>query len=151
MGAQNPYAVLGLPSTANDEAIQEAWARSLKQARKGGHYSIEEINNARNTLTDPDARAQLDLELFPDVTFDRECELEPVPENPSLYWIEGAFKWRWVTNHDSLSDYRPNVPLPTEQALWESYPEYRPRFFMRPIEEWLFKYAREAQDPWEND
>ena len=150
--SQNPYEILGVSRHAEEEEIQAAWAKALKQARRKGEYSIEEINSARDILLDKKQRILLDLELFPQLSRpDLTVELPVIPQTPSLQWFTTNFKWNWDQGLDSLSTYFPDIDLPDIAELWKQYK--KPGLYMtkQPVEEWLIQYMSEKEEPWKDE
>lgn len=65
---RNPYAVLGVPSTASASQVREAYRRLAKQFHPDRHSDalaterMQRINHAWETLSSPAARARYDAE-----------------------------------------------------------------------------------------
>jgi curved DNA-binding protein CbpA len=84
----NPYKLLKLPATATDSQIETAYNRLFSRyearAAEGDEAAIamlERLNEAYDTLSDPDARAKADRSLSDDITVEGRRSKDPLPQS----------------------------------------------------------------------
>jgi hypothetical protein len=145
-----PFLLLGVDKAASPEQIEANWAQRLIWARKNQlGVPLEDINWAREVLSDPDRRARADASsLNPDTADGLLAAL-----TQQLPWAgESSLPgWQPLDVENELNHYAPAAEVPdwrevrTEVAL----PDL-PRDF--PIVPHLLQQlAREAIDPWALD
>ena len=144
-----PFLLLGLDKDADKEQIEANWARRLIWARKGQtRVALEDVNWAREVISDPDKRIRADSASFnPDTTdglLRRWCARFGV----GAIGGEVNVGWQPLDREKSLTDYAPpaEVPDANEVRAALSVPEVPPE--VPAVPHLLEQLAREPIDPW---
>ncbi len=141
-----PFLLLGLDKAASKEDIEANWAERIKWARKQQtNLSLEEINWARELLTDPARRLAADaVSLNLDTT---EGTLDALARRYGVG--RNAPAWQPLDEEKDLSGFTLPVELPdletTRQAL--QVPEIPYQFPIAAA--LLLQLAGQPLDPWE--
>ena len=141
-----PFLLLGLDKEASKEDIEANWAERIKWARKQQtNLTLEEINWARELLTDPARRLAADAtSLNLDTTEGTLAALA------TRYGAEKATPaWEPLDEERSLADLTPAVEVPDLEATRQgiAVPEVPCRFPAAAA--LLAGLAGQALDPWE--
>jgi hypothetical protein len=140
-----PFLLLGLPKTAGKEDIEAHWAQRLIWARKRQfRIALEDVNWAREVITDPDRRVRADVLSLNADTVDGSLErLAHRNTGPG----QGP-AWQPLDKEKPLADYRPDteVPDPREVAGSVRVPEV-PRE-VPAVRGILEQFLGEPLDPW---
>lgn len=147
MGEMSPYGILGLAADCTPAQVQAAWAKALKESRRNGAYTPEEVNDARETLLNPTKRAAYAVEHFPEPS---ELEWRPVQPvtRPALAWLEHNCKWAWAVDESCLRGMAPPIPVPDIVELRAKFPQFIAKPALEPVVAWLSEYSGEVDDPW---
>ena len=144
-----PFLLLGLDKDADKEQIEANWARRVIWARKNlTRVPLEDINWAREVISDPDKRVRADsASLNPDTAdglLRRWC---------GRFGVGGAggevrVGWRPLDGEKSLDGYAPPAEVPDASALRSALtvPEIPPE--VPAVASLLDQAAREPIDPW---
>jgi len=143
-----PFLLLGIEKDADQEAIENAWAKRLKQARRQQlDIGLEDINWAREVVKDPERRVRADAGSLNLDTV--EGVLRRLAERFGGQ-ASGAPAWQPRDREIDLSTYTPAVEVPDAEAVRAAIvvpaPERKTPFVATLLEE----IAREASglDPW---
>ncbi len=142
-----PFLLLGLEKTADKDAIEAHWAKRVIWARKEQiKVALEDINWAREVLTDKDKRVRADAASLNPDTIDG--ILRDLVER---YGGEAttAIRCRPLDEEKDLSGYSPAVEIPDTAAVQATIvvpdvPEEVPAAAVL-----LERYLAEPLDPWE--
>ena len=144
-----PFLLLGLDKDADKEQIEANWARRVIWARKNlTRIPLEDINWAREVITDADKRVRADSASFnPDTTdglLRRWCGRFGVGTTGG----EVSVGWRPLDGEKPLADYAPpaEVPDANEVRATLAVPELPPE--VPAVPPLLDQVAREPIDPW---
>lgn len=141
-----PFLLLGLDKDASKEDIEANWAERIKWARKQQtNLTLEEINWARELLTDPARRLAADASsLNLDTT---EGTLQALALRCGVE--RAAPGWQAIDEEKPLADFALNVEVPdltaTRQAI--QVPEVPCQFPIAAV--LLQQLATAPLDPWE--
>ena len=144
-----PFLLLGLDKDADKEQIEANWARRVIWARKGQtRVPLEDINWAREVISDPDKRVRADsASLNPDTAdglLRRWCGRFGVGATGG----EMNVGWQPRDDEKPLADYAPPAEVPDASALRSALtvPEIPPE--VPAVASLLDQAAREPIDPW---
>jgi hypothetical protein len=144
-----PFLLLGLDKDADKEQIEANWARRVIWARKGQtRVPLEDINWAREVITDADKRVRADSASFnPDTTdglLRRWCARFGVGATGG----EAGAGWRPLDGEKPLADYAPPAEVPDANEVRAALvvPELPPD--VPAVAPLLGQLAREPIDPW---
>ena len=138
-----PFLLLGVDKTASAEEIEAAWAQRVLWARKGQiAVPLEDINWAREVLTDPAKRRQADLSsLNPDTA-------SGILQQLNEQYGQGIPRWIPYDDQRLLAEEPPPIPLPTvAEILADVAPPALPDA-MPAVSELLQELAGGPLDPW---
>jgi hypothetical protein len=142
-----PFLLLGLDKDADKEQIEANWARRVIWARKNQtRVPLEDINWAREVISDADRRVRADAAGFnPDTTdllLRRWCARFGVAGG------EAGVAWQPLDAEAPLADYAPpaEVPDANEVRAALTVPEVPPE--VPAVPRLLEQLAREPIDPW---
>jgi hypothetical protein len=144
-----PFLLLGLDKDADKEQIEANWARRVIWARKNlTRVALEDINWAREVITDPDKRVRADSASFNPDTLDgllrRWCGRFGVGTTGG----EVSVGWRPLDGEKSLADFAPpaEVPDAAEVRAALAVPDLPAE--VPAVPRLLDQLAREPIDPW---
>jgi hypothetical protein len=144
-----PFLLLGLDKDADKEQIEANWARRVIWARKNlTRIALEDINWAREVITDHDKRVRADSSSFNPDTNDgllrRWCARFGVGTTGG----EVSVAWRPLDGEKPLTDYAPpaEVPDANEVRATLAVPELPAE--VPAVPRLLDQLAREPIDPW---
>ncbi len=144
-----PFLLLGLDKDADKEQIEANWARRVIWARKNlTRVALEDINWAREVISDADKRVRADCASFnPDTTdglLRRWCGRFGVGTTGG----EVSVGWRPQDGEKPLGDYAPpaEVPDPAEVRAALAVPDLPAE--VPAVPRLLEQLAREPIDPW---
>ncbi|MFO0864445.1 MAG: hypothetical protein U0744_07310 [Gemmataceae bacterium] len=114
-GQAGPFLILGVDKDSDKEAIESAWAQRLIWARKGIISTpLEDINWARELLTDPARRWRADAQSMNVDTTDG--VLRKLKER-----FQGKSKdvaaCKPIEDEKSLADYVPDIAVPATEEV----------------------------------
>lgn len=142
-----PFLILGLDKASAGKAVEEHWADRIKWARRSLiKVALEDINWAREVLTDADRRVKADASsLNTDTT---EATLATLAERYGMAGGQATRMWQPLDAEKELADYAPAVEVPDPVQLREAVrlpevPEEMPA--ARAL---LERAAARAVDPW---
>lgn len=144
-----PFFVLGLSKDATKKDIDRHWADRLKWARKNiVNVPLEDINWARETLSDPQQRIEADVaSLSSDLM---EGLIETVAKKYHLATADIEPTWEPIDDEKDLREFEPEQEIPSIESVSEKIvlpdiPEDLPsmQLFLEPLE------AKEL-DPWDD-
>lgn len=142
-----PFLILGVDKDADRETIEAAWAEKVKQARRGQIKTpLEDINWAREMLTNKDARTRCDsVALNIDAT---DGTLKKLKER-YLGKQQAEVRCRPIDTEKWLADYTPATPVPPVAEIRQLVvlPEI-PRE-VPAVRVMLESLAKEPLDPWQ--
>jgi hypothetical protein len=143
-----PFLLLGIEKDADSEAIENGWAKRLKQARRQQiDISLEDINWAREVLKEPERRVRADAGSLNLDTVDG--VLRRLADRFGGQ-AGGAAAWQPRDREKDLRDFTPAVEMPDPEAIRDAIivpvPERKTPFVAKLLDE----FAREASrlDPW---
>jgi hypothetical protein len=142
-----PFLLLGLDKSAEKAHVERHWADRVKWARRNLIKTpLEDINWARDALSDTDKRVKADAASLNVDTSDG-----VLAQLASRYGLEGGQAnrlWQPLDSEKPLADYVPQAELPSPVAIREC-------LVVAPVPEevpaataLLERFAREALDPW---
>lgn len=139
-----PFLLLGLEKTAVKGEIDAAWAQRLIWARKGiVKTPLEDINWAREAITDPDRRvradaASLNLDLADGV-------MRKLAER---YSGKAGAACRPLDVERNLADYHPDVEVPNREELRRALTVPEIPLEVPAVQRLLDEMIQEPIDPW---
>ena len=142
-----PFLLLGIEKDADSEAIENGWAKRLKQARRQQiDISLEDINWAREVLKDPERRVRADADSLNVDTVDR--VLHKLSERFSGQ--TGGAAWQPRDCEKDLREYTIPVEMPDEDAVRAAIVVPMPTRETPAVSRLLEEFARAAStiDPW---
>jgi hypothetical protein len=143
-----PFLLLGIEKDADLEAIEDGWAKRLKQARRQQiDLGLEDINWAREVLKDPDKRVRADAgSLNVDTTAG---VLRRLGERFGPQ-AGGVAAWQPRDCEKDLRDYTPVVETPDPEAVRAAIVVPMPARETPAVAGLLEEFARAASqlDPW---
>ena len=102
-----PFLILGVDKDASKEVIEAAWAQRLIWARKGQFtIPLEDINWAREIITDPERKLRADA-----VSMNIETT-EGTLRRLTARFQEASVGCQPIDVEPNLGDYQPNLPIP---------------------------------------
>lgn len=144
-----PFLILGVEKTAGPEQIEENWARRVIWARKKQTKTpLENVNWARETITDPDKRVLADsASLNIDTTEGVLKQLVAAYDRKG----GGRAGGQPIDVEKHLADYSPAIEVPEMDEIRKSItiPQI-PREFPA-IRQMLELVVKESIDPWNLD
>jgi hypothetical protein len=110
-----PFLILGVDKDANRETIEAAWAEKIKQARRGQIKTpLEDINWAREMLTNKDARIRCDaVSLNIDTTDGMLKKLRERYQGKQ----QAEIRCKPIDTEKWLADYTPATPIPAAAEI----------------------------------
>ncbi len=138
-----PFLILGIDKDAGKEAIEASWAQRLIAARKGQTVvPLEDINWAREIITDPERRLRADA-----------ISMSIETSEGTLRKLQDRFKetssaCQPIDVEPSLTDYQPTVPAATLDEIRALVPEAQIPREMTAVPILLKDAAAEPLDPW---
>jgi len=142
-----PYLILGVDKDADRETIEAAWAKRLIWARKGLTKSaLEDINWAREMLSDNDRRAKADA-----------ASLNVDTTDGILRGFEDRFEGKQqatagckpIDIEKSLADYQPPTPIPDLEEVRRSIPPPEIPREVPAVRLIVEDFVRQPIDPWD--
>lgn len=138
-----PFLILGVDKDASKEAIEAAWAQRLIAARKGqGSAALEDINWAREIITDPERRLRADA-----ISMTVETSAGTLRQLADRFRQSGASA-RPIDVEPELGDYQPSVPAATLDELRAQAPSPRIPREMPGVSIVLNAAVADPIDPW---
>jgi hypothetical protein len=143
-----PFLILGVDKTADKEQIEKAWAQRLIWARKGQiKVPLEDINWAREVLSDNDRRARADA-----ASLNLDTAAEILRHLRSRRDASSATAGCWPRDDEiSFADYAPDIPVPGDEEIRALIPvgevPYQAPFAL----ELLMTYVQQPLTPWDNN
>jgi hypothetical protein len=111
-----PFFILGLDKSAPKKAVEEHWADRLKWARRSLiKVPLEDINWARDALSDPDRRVKADAASLNADTSDG--VITGLAERYGLEGGQATRMWQPLDSEKALADYSPAAEVPDAQEL----------------------------------
>lgn len=144
-----PFLLLGLDKDADKEAIEANWARRVIWARKGQtRIALEDINWAREAITDSDRRVRADCASF---NIDTGEGLMRRLLQRAGAGSEGTIGWEPLDAEKAVPDTSADVevPHPDEVRAALTLPELP--FQVPAVARLLDEAARAPIDPWALD
>jgi hypothetical protein len=142
-----PFLLLGLDKTADKERIEANWADRVRWARKGQlKIPLEDVNWARNTLTERESRLRADsASLNVDLT---EAVLGRLAYRFGVGGQRGSLRWRPLDREKDFSDYAPPAELPDAAAVAASVVPPEIPDELPAVRALLDQLAAAPLDPW---
>jgi hypothetical protein len=144
-----PFLLLGLDKDADKEQIEANWARRVIWARKGlTRVPLEDINWAREIISDPDKRVRADAASFNPDTSDGLLRRWCARLGVGVTGGEVSVGWQPLDNEKPLAEYAPpaEVPDAAEVRAALTVPEVPADVPAVPM--LLAQLAHEPIDPW---
>ena len=142
-----PFLILGVDKDASRDTIEAAWAEKIKQARRGQIKTpLEDINWAREMLTNKDARIRCDAIAFNLDTTDG--TLKKLRERYQGKQ-QAEIRAKPIDTEKWLADYTPQTPVPPvdeirQQVKLPEIPREVPA-----VRVMLENFVKELIDPWQ--
>ena len=143
-----PFLLLGIEKDADLDAVEDSWAKRLKQARRQQlDLGLEDINWAREVLKDPDKRVRADAGSLNIDTTERVLRKLAERFGPQA---SGASAWQPRDCEKDLRDYTPAVETPDPRAVRAAITVPMPAKETPAVARLLEGFARAASrlDPW---
>jgi hypothetical protein len=138
-----PFLILGVDKDAGKEAIEAAWAQRLIAARKTQTaVPLEDINWAREIITDPERRLRADA-----VSMSIETSAGTLRQLRDRFQQTSSL-CQPIDIEPTFTDYQPNVPAATLEEIRAQVPEPRIPREMPAVPNLLKDAVQEALDPW---
>lgn len=148
-----PFLILGVDKDSPKEAIEASWAQRLIAARKGqGAVPLEDINWAREIITDPERRLRADsnsmsvetsegtLKKLRDKLSQTSGACQPIDAEPELAGYQPT-----VPATD-ISELRAQAPSPKVPREMPAVPTLLADAVKDPIDPWAFSLAKAEAD-----
>lgn len=141
-----PFLLLGLEKDASREDIEAHWAKRVIWARKSqARVPLEDVNWAREALTDRDRRVKADAGSINLDSADRILH-----RLSKRYGNGGPPHWQPRDGEKSLGDYSPNIELPSLEEVRASIPDPHIPREVPAATSLLGQFAREPLHPWDS-
>jgi hypothetical protein len=145
-----PFLILGLDKDADKDQIEANWARRIIWARKGQtRLPLEDINWAREAVSDPEKRLRADvLSLNVDLS---DGTLRRLGQRYGLAGAAPAAGWQPLDREKELSHYVPAVEVPDPEAVRAAIAVPEVPAEVPAAGRLLEEFARAPLDPWADD
>jgi hypothetical protein len=145
-----PFLLLGLDKAVARDEIDAHWADRVKWARKQQvKVPLEDVNWAREVLTDTERRLQADASSINVDTC--ECLLGQLSHRYGVQGGQVARLWQPLDSEKSLADYIPQTEIPDSEAVWSAVvlPDLGAELPAVPL--LLERLVQQPLDPWSVD
>src|SRR5947209_2643606 len=144
-----PFLLLGLDKDADKEQIEANWARRVIWARKNlTRIPLEDINWAREVISDPDKRVRADSASFNPDTTDGLLRGWCARLGVGATVGEVSVGWGALDGEGPLPDYAPPAAVPDAAAVRAALAVPEVPAEVPAVPRLLEQLAREPIDPW---
>jgi hypothetical protein len=142
-----PYLILGLDKTSSQEDVDVHWADRVRWARRNQIKTpLEDINWARESLSDLEKRIKADLESLNSDT--AEGFIAALSRRYGAVGGKVHRQWQPLDDEKSLAEYSPTVEIPEMSAVRATL--VIPALAEEPLGGWMLleQLASVKLDPW---
>lgn len=142
-----PFLLLGLDKAASQAEIEEHWADRVKWARRSLiKIALEDINWARDALSEPERRLKADVASINSDTADG--LLARLAKRYGVQNGQVARMWQPLDSEKSLADYSPVVEIPELTQLRQAIEVPEIPQELPAVSELLRQLVETTLDPW---